>query len=334
MWHTKRFWSTKSYCFRFVSRGRLRCVFAISLGRQTVTCFFREISSQTAVCRVRSQSEIILLMGLVFASLNRGQITFCDVGSRIGKCVARDSYFSELHNGVNEMTPTAQPVHPGSVSDFMRDASSYPDRPKSVDVIETHISFVYLTDGYAYKLKKPVRFEFLDFSTPELRHRACLDEVRLNRRLTPNLYVGVLPITRSSSRELELNGDGDPIDWVVQMRRLAANDALDVVIREGRLTSAHSQSVARLLSRFYARMLPKSIGPDVYHEALERHIRGNRKTLLNLLPTEELRSRVRRVQSSQLSLFKNRIRLDWLPCDRRPYFRRSRRPASRTHLSE
>jgi uncharacterized protein len=85
------------------------------------------------------------------------------------------------------MSTTTIPIRSQSVVGLMSKPSSYPDHPSSVQVIETHISWVFLIDEFAYKLKKPVSFEFLDFSTLERRHRACLDEVRLNRRLAPDI---------------------------------------------------------------------------------------------------------------------------------------------------
>jgi aminoglycoside phosphotransferase family enzyme/predicted kinase len=181
---------------------------------------------------------------------------------------------------------------------LMRDASSYPDAPATVQVVETHISHVFLTDKYAYKLKKPVRFEFLDFSSTELRHRACLNEVRLNRRLAPDIYLDVLPITLDTTGKLALNGRGQPVDWVVQMRRLPANNALDVILHEKRLTASHIQAIAQHLTGFYARLMPTELTSDAYCEALQRHIRANGRGLLETCDAEK--SRIRRVQSAQL----------------------------------
>lgn len=196
------------------------------------------------------------------------------------------------------MATTTALVRSPTVVEFMRNASSYPDNQGPIEVIETHISWVFLTDRDAYKLKKPVQFEFLDFSTTDLRHRACFDEVQLNRRLAPDVYLGVLPITRNQQGDLELNGSGEAVDWVVQMRRLPAKNALDVVLREGRLTSEQGQSVAKHLSDFYTRLLPKPVSADVYREALNHHIRANGAALLGSLPDEW--SRIRRIQSAQL----------------------------------
>ena len=74
--------------------------------------------------------------------------------------------------------------------------ATYSPPPARVEVIETHISWVFLAGDLVFKLKKPVKFDFLDFGTVEARERACHDEVRLNRRLAPDIYLGVVPITR------------------------------------------------------------------------------------------------------------------------------------------
>ncbi|MEX2306264.1 MAG: AAA family ATPase [Pirellulales bacterium] len=200
------------------------------------------------------------------------------------------------------MSTTNTALQSDSLTALMSDPSSYPDRPSSVQAIETHISWVYLTDRYAYKLKKPVQFEFLDFSTPELRHRACLEELRLNRRLAADVYLAVLPITQTADGALELNGQGPPVDWVVQMRRLPAEKALDVLLGKRRLLSENAQSIAAHLTNFYARLLPKPLSPDVFLQTLERHIRANGMALLDSLQAE--RSRVRRIQSGQLRYLK------------------------------
>ena len=184
------------------------------------------------------------------------------------------------------------------VVECLRRASSYAEHPRSVQFIETHISWVFLTDRHAYKLKKPVQFEFLDFSTPEMRHRACLEEVRLNRRLAPDIYIAVLPITQNSDGSLELNGVGRQIDWVVKMRRLPAESALDVVLRENRLIAKDAEAIATQLADFYARLLPKPLDSEVYRQALDRHIRANGAALLEAVPTES--TRIRRIQSAQL----------------------------------
>ena len=109
---------------------------------------------------------------------------------------------------------------------LLRKGAAYPDRPESVELIETEFSWVFLTDRFAYKLKKPVRFEFLDYSSSEQRHRASQEELHVNQCLAPDIYLAVLPITRSARGRLQLNGVGSPVDWVLKMRRLPGERSL------------------------------------------------------------------------------------------------------------
>jgi aminoglycoside phosphotransferase family enzyme/predicted kinase len=182
--------------------------------------------------------------------------------------------------------------------EMLKALSSYEQRTTTVELIETHISWVFVTDRYAYKLKKPVSFEFVDFSSPELRRWACQEEVRLNRRLAPNVYLGVVPITREADGKLALNGQGEEIDWLVQMRRLPRESAMDVLLKEGRLRPEHLKAVAKHLTRFYINLPPVPLEPSDYRQSLERHIRANGETLLENLT--ELGESVRRIQSAQL----------------------------------
>lgn len=181
---------------------------------------------------------------------------------------------------------------------LLGDESSYADHPKQVDVIETHISWVFLTDRYAYKLKKPVRFEFLDFSTAEKRRRACRDEVRLNRRLAPSVYLAVLPVTRNAAGQLALDGEGTPVDWVVQMRRLPDSCSLTSLIENGGLTAKDSEAIIEHLADFYSGSPSVRISPDEYRATIERHIRANSETLFTARQGEL--PRIQRVISAQL----------------------------------
>lgn len=138
-----------------------------------------------------------------------------------------------------------------------------------------------------------MKFEFLDISTLLLRHRRCQDELRLNRRLAPDVYVAVLPVTRDISGELKLGGRGDVIDWVAQMKRLPAEKALDVMLRDRKLVSKDASVIAQHLTKFYAGLPPVTLTPESSRQALGRHIRANGSTLLEALPHE--RTRIQRV---------------------------------------
>ncbi len=190
------------------------------------------------------------------------------------------------------------PITPKQVEDLLKAAAAADNRDATVQVIETHISWVFLAGAFAYKLKKPVRFEFLDFSTRDLRYQACLEEIRLNKRLAPDVYLSVLPITQASDGGLALSGDGKPIDWLVQMRRLPADNTVDVLLRECRLTPAHVQAIANHLAQFYTSLFPRPITAEEYRSCLGQHIRSNATDLLTALPSD--RSRLLRIQESQL----------------------------------
>jgi uncharacterized protein len=92
---------------------------------------------------------------------------------------------------------------------FLSRPESYPERTRHVETKETHMSFVFLTDNQAWKLKKPSRFDHLDVSHPEARHRNCAEEVRLNRRLAPNVYRGIVALTVGSGKILQLDKPGN-----------------------------------------------------------------------------------------------------------------------------
>jgi aminoglycoside phosphotransferase family enzyme/predicted kinase len=123
----------------------------------------------------------------------------------------------------------------------------------SEELIETHISWVFLRAQEVFKLKKPVNFGFLDFSDASSRERACHAEVELNSRLAPGIYRGVLPVRRDVRGHHAIDGAGEVVDHVVVMSRLPAQARADLELERGELTSADIDAVARLLARFHAR---------------------------------------------------------------------------------
>lgn len=126
------------------------------------------------------------------------------------------------------------------------------DAPGAIERRDTHISAVYLVGGDVFKVKKPVDFGFLDFSTREKRLAACEAEVRLNRRLSPDVYLGVVPITRGPSGEHRVGGDGEPIDHAVHMRRVPDAERADVRLANGTLGRAEIDRIAVAIARFHA----------------------------------------------------------------------------------
>lgn len=121
----------------------------------------------------------------------------------------------------------------------------------SVQRVETHASIVFLAGGHAYKLKKAVRFSYLDYSTPELRRVACDKELVLNCRTAPDLYLRVLPVCRTASGGLTLGGDGTIVDWLLVMLRFDASGQFDRLARHGQLTTHMMLQLADRIADFH-----------------------------------------------------------------------------------
>ena len=121
-----------------------------------------------------------------------------------------------------------------AVIDFLGASSTHGGM--TVERIDTHSSIVFLAGARAWKLKRAVRFDYLDFSTPGRRKLLCEAEVRLNRRTAPSLYRGVVAITRARDGSLALGGPGEPVDWVVEMARFDQEALLDRLAASGRLS--------------------------------------------------------------------------------------------------
>lgn len=140
------------------------------------------------------------------------------------------------------------------VINAMQDARFYPQPEQSVDFIQTHISCLFLTSKDVYKLKKPVNLGFLDFSTLEKRLFYCQEEVRLNSRLAPTVYQGVLPVSQNNDGHFFLGQQEDAriVDYVVHMRRLSEDSMFPVLLRQGRVDEHLLQELADLLATFHA----------------------------------------------------------------------------------
>ncbi|HET7794038.1 MAG TPA: phosphotransferase, partial [Rhizobacter sp.] len=149
--------------------------------------------------------------------------------------------------------PLDSQAHAAYVSALQRQLEQATGQP--VSRIETHISSLLLTPQTVYKLKKPVRLPFVDFSTPQRREHFCREELRLNRRLAPQLYLDVEPVT-GTFESPHLGGDGDddgePIDHAVRMRRFPEDALLSQRLADGRLEPQHIDRLAHQLARFHA----------------------------------------------------------------------------------
>ncbi|MGH7264283.1 MAG: AAA family ATPase [Candidatus Rokuibacteriota bacterium] len=137
------------------------------------------------------------------------------------------------------------------VQALLRPEAYPPPRPTRVDLVTTHISWVFLTDRAVWKVKRPVDYGFLDYTSLERRRHFCEEEVRLNRRLAPDVYLGVVPI-RLGPAGHTLAGEGRIVDYAVHMRRLPDAASAEARVRTGALTHDQLWLVADTLARFYA----------------------------------------------------------------------------------
>ncbi len=159
------------------------------------------------------------------------------------------------------------------------------------------MSWVFLVGDEVYKLKKPVRFPYLDFSSLEKRHAACVSELILNRRLAPDVYKGIAPLTASAGH-LSLGGSGEVVDWLVVMRRLDESFTLEQSLLAGRLSFRELDPLISTLVRFYRRAVRIPVSPALLHSHWQQSLRGNRKVLFDphlQLPIATIR-RLDRVQ--------------------------------------
>jgi aminoglycoside phosphotransferase family enzyme/predicted kinase len=136
----------------------------------------------------------------------------------------------------------------------LSDPAAYPGPAPvgAVEVHQTHISAVFLAGPFAYKVKKPLNLKFLDFGTLERRRHFCEEEVRLNRRLAPTVYLGVIPVTRDGA-EVRMGGRGAVVDWAVKMVRLPDDVTLRERLRRGELGVVPVEDLARRIVAFHAR---------------------------------------------------------------------------------
>jgi len=134
--------------------------------------------------------------------------------------------------------------------EFLRQPEPYPDSPATIEAIETHFAWVFLSGALAYKLKKPIRFRDLDLVTLDARKSDCEIEVRLNRRLAEPTYLGVVALTITNS-QMALEGRDKAIEWLVKMRRLPAERMLITAARDNRVTSSDLRALVTKLSAFY-----------------------------------------------------------------------------------
>jgi hypothetical protein len=226
--------------------------------------------------------------------------------------------------------PTAPPLADATArSDAVAEASTWEavaawlGRPEThglaepIERIDTHAAVVFLAGSLAYKIKRPVRFPFLDFSTLALREAACRREIAIDRPIAPEIYRRVVAITREADGRPAIDGAGEPIEWAVEMNRFDAGATLDHVLARGPLPSRFVEDLAETVARAEARATIRDAGvwyadlrgyieqnaaafrdrPDLFPphetEALERTSLARHAALTDLVETRGRRGRVR-----------------------------------------
>jgi len=129
-------------------------------------------------------------------------------------------------------------------------SDAYPECPNEVTLAQTHISNVFIGDEFVYKVKRPMNFGFLDFSTLEKREHFCNEEVRLNSRFSNDVYLGVHPVTFDGVRH-RIEGDGEVVDYAVKMRRLPLDALMKSRFKEGTITPSDIERIAKAIADFH-----------------------------------------------------------------------------------
>jgi len=181
--------------------------------------------------------------------------------------------------------------------EFLSRPDTYGLAPGAVARRETHMSWVFLAGDRVFKLKKPVRFPYLDFSTVERRAAACRAELKLNRRLAPDIYLDVVPLTQTAGR-LSLGGAGRAVDSLVMMKRLDERFMLDRMLEERRIGFAELNRLCDTLAQFYRAATPTFLPAATLLADWRQALAYNRRVLLD--PRFRLAAgRVRRIDRAQ-----------------------------------
>lgn len=134
----------------------------------------------------------------------------------------------------------------------LQDPAALPDKTESVAVVQTHISIVFVADAFVYKVKKPVNFGFLDFSTLEKRKYYCHREVELNRRLCKDVYLGVLPVTLQGNAHTLRETGGEAVDYAVKMKRIPDDRLMKSLFPSNGIGKNHLKKIAEVVAAFHA----------------------------------------------------------------------------------
>jgi aminoglycoside phosphotransferase family enzyme len=200
---------------------------------------------------------------------------------------------------------------------FLRTGAAYGSAAERVETLETHMSWLFFAGDAVFKLKKPVKYPFLDFSTVAARERVCRAEVRLNSRLAADVYRGVVPLWRGPDGHFALGGapaSATIVEWLVAMRRLPRERMLDSLIRNGTVEPTQVDSITDLLAAFYRSAPACRMTPERYADRFAEQQAINREVLTHPafdrdhLPLDDTLGRFERALGTHRALLLARAR--------------------------
>ncbi len=176
------------------------------------------------------------------------------------------------------MSNRSHDISTSEIVEFLSDSSHFPEYTNEVVLKETHMSYVFITDNFVYKMKKPVSYPFLNLSTLDRRRRNCLEEIASNKALAPDVYFGVVPLSITDAG-LQLEAQGTVIEWFVKMIRLPDQKMLDYRLRKGTISIEKITSLGKKLTAFYKQSRKIEMHELVYLRRLKSFLSDNIESL-------------------------------------------------------
>lgn len=199
------------------------------------------------------------------------------------------------------------------VVDALMAPQAYPEEPGEIELIQTHISFVFLTKKFVYKIKKAVNFGFLDFSTLEKRRLFCEKELELNRRLCPAIYLKVVSINKSEGIKIE--GKGETVEYALKMKRLPQEAIMTRLLAEGKVDDKTVDALAKTIARFHSQAQTSSAINEfgslrIVKVNWDENFAQTEKYIDQTIPTAQyllLKEAVNKFMENNAALFESRI---------------------------
>ena len=190
---------------------------------------------------------------------------------------------------------------------------SYPQNTGEIELIQTHISFVFLTKDFVYKVKKAVNFGFLDFSTLEKRLAFCEKELQLNKRLCPEIYLEVVSINKSD--KIKIEGKGKTIEYALKMRRLPQEKIMTQLLKKGKVNETIVAEIAKVVAKFHSNAktdptINKFGSLEIIKTNWNENFTQTRKYIHQTISEEDfnfVQTRINNFMAEQVTLFENRV---------------------------